>query len=579
MGYNEAVILSSWCPDESTFPVAMRTLAAVKEFYSDCDIYVGVNPPVYYPWIEALRSLGPNVHIEVVPDNLAVNSDASAFIHAVNAYRKTGKLYSAVFIGHTKSVDSKLSHELDLVINKFWSQRQSHREIMNIHEDIGAVFPYSTLVDIHDHSYRLKDCIGAPYTQIPFMATMSFMTMDGDIFHKFAHALPDEFFTKNLVDELKYDRWFVERDVSFVPSFYGKVPFPLRIHSHADKMVFGLECYNEAIQKWSKSNGDLWVPRFKHEIAVEKEFKYCPLLLRINAINLSNADIPDDLPPIRGTLPAAPFSPPPLNAPPVSPPHMVPITYDPRNSIQSSSPPTPNPSPPVDKKKKRLPVQFYDFLRPEATTSEEGPIQPENPENQPGPLLRIYNKNPKFYDEITDKGHATHYYIQEYYDEFFKQYQNVPFKMLEIGTYKGGSSLLWRTAFPNGVFYSCDINPLVPPSEWGGPNWQIFVQDAYTEAGVKFMHNACGMLDVIIDDGPHTEESQMFALENYYDLILPGGSLIIEDVPSMPLAILMKTKYPECEIIDLRTKHPEIYINDNILVIRKKPYYETPPQG
>jgi predicted O-methyltransferase YrrM len=36
--------------------------------------------------------------------------------------------------------------------------------------------------------------------------------------------------------------------------------------------------------------------------------------------------------------------------------------------------------------------------------------------------------------------------------------------------------------------------------------------------------------DVIIEDGPHNLQSQLFAVEHYYPLLKPGGTLIIEDI-------------------------------------------------
>jgi hypothetical protein len=39
-----------------------------------------------------------------------------------------------------------------------------------------------------------------------------------------------------------------------------------------------------------------------------------------------------------------------------------------------------------------------------------------------------------------------------------------------------------------------------------------------------------GHFDVIIDDGPHTLQSQIFAVNSYFPMLKPGGILIIEDI-------------------------------------------------
>lgn len=78
--------------------------------------------------------------------------------------------------------------------------------------------------------------------------------------------------------------------------------------------------------------------------------------------------------------------------------------------------------------------------------------------------------------------------------------------------------------------------------------------------------------DVIIDDGPHTLESQIQAL-NYRSLLSDGGILIIEDVPDIGRRLLeVKSTLPEHEqkfIIGVSFALVSGRYDDSILVFSK----------
>ena len=47
------------------------------------------------------------------------------------------------------------------------------------------------------------------------------------------------------------------------------------------------------------------------------------------------------------------------------------------------------------------------------------------------------------------------------------------------------------------------------------------------------LRNKYGSLDIVIDDGPHTIESQIYFAANYSDLVKTGGLLIVEDIAGL----------------------------------------------
>ena len=63
----DCVILSSWVPSSNRMEPYIRVLVS---YYSDCDIYVGVNPSDYAElWIQKLKESGLNIIAEITPKN------------------------------------------------------------------------------------------------------------------------------------------------------------------------------------------------------------------------------------------------------------------------------------------------------------------------------------------------------------------------------------------------------------------------------------------------------------------------------------------------------------------------------
>ena len=128
----------------------------------------------------------------------------------------------------------------------------------------------------------------------------------------------------------------------------------------------------------------------------------------------------------------------------------------------------------------------------------------------------------------TDKG-STHSYIKYFYQPFF-DCVGAPKNILEIGTAGGASLALWKLAFPECQVTGCDIDvdSLHPicTKLLVSDNLKLVKGDAYS----KKIFNTIGKnFDLIIDDGPHSLNSQIAALE-YIDKLSGNGTLVIEDL-------------------------------------------------
>lgn len=151
-------------------------------------------------------------------------------------------------------------------------------------------------------------------------------------------------------------------------------------------------------------------------------------------------------------------------------------------------------------------------------------------------LLELFKKynNYENVDYPSDKN-SYHSYIEDVYEEYFSTYRNEKINLLEIGVAHSGSIRLWNDYFKDAQIYGIDNfscgeeikNKSEDLIDGKLKNVKIICDDAYAE-------NISGKLpdfDIIIDDGPHTYESQILAIRYYLPKLKPGGYMFVEDIP------------------------------------------------
>jgi GR25 family glycosyltransferase involved in LPS biosynthesis len=136
----------------------------------------------------------------------------------------------------------------------------------------------------------------------------------------------------------------------------------------------------------------------------------------------------------------------------------------------------------------------------------------------------------------TDKN-TTHSYFNSY-NELFTPIRKIAKNILEIGignfSHKnGGSLLLWKLFFKNASIHGVDIvsESRVYDIILRDNNIETYLNtDAYGNEFVETFKKNNILFDVIIDDGPHTFESQCKCIELYCEMLSDNGILVIEDV-------------------------------------------------
>jgi 8-demethyl-8-alpha-L-rhamnosyltetracenomycin-C 2'-O-methyltransferase len=134
--------------------------------------------------------------------------------------------------------------------------------------------------------------------------------------------------------------------------------------------------------------------------------------------------------------------------------------------------------------------------------------------------------SPNFCTEHGTDKNTRHCYIDRFYAEEFAKWEDKELKLLEIGISGGGSLFMWGKYFTKGQIYGVDVNNQVLEKFKGLPNVHHYFTDGYSQEFANTLPN----FDIIIDDGPHTLDSQVRAIQLYLPKLNPGGVFIIEDV-------------------------------------------------
>ena len=140
-------------------------------------------------------------------------------------------------------------------------------------------------------------------------------------------------------------------------------------------------------------------------------------------------------------------------------------------------------------------------------------------------LIEIINQNDYIVKHGTDK-ESRHKYCSAFYDKAFFDLKDKKLNILEIGIQKGSSLVLWNEYFKNSIVYGIDNSNFIKDRLDAYPRIKIIIQDAYR----KELISNLPLFDIIIDDGPHTLESQIKFINNYFKKLNKNGKLFIEDI-------------------------------------------------
>lgn len=117
------------------------------------------------------------------------------------------------------------------------------------------------------------------------------------------------------------------------------------------------------------------------------------------------------------------------------------------------------------------------------------------------------------------------------YDKTFERFKNKKITFVEVGVLNGGSLEIWKKYFhPDSRIIGIDLNPECKKFEKNGI--EIFIGDQADEKFWEDFYNRVGKIDILLDDGGHTNLQQIVTTIKSIKNINDDGLLIVEDTHS-----------------------------------------------
>lgn len=194
-------------------------------------------------------------------------------------------------------------------------------------------------------------------------------------------------------------------------------------------------------------------------------------------------------------------------------------------------------------------------------------------------IIAHYDINGHEKDGGTDKD-TYHSYI-ELYEQLLAPFVDKAITLVEIGIQYGGSMLLWQDYLPKAHFVFVDNVDSIHPKILEHVDQErvaILFEDGYDYRGADHVCSLAesgpsGGIDFIIDDGPHTLQSQIDFLQLYLPWLNKGGIALIEDVQDVQWFASLEAEAEKAgskftfERVDLR--HVKGRYDDLVFVVKR----------
>ena len=115
------------------------------------------------------------------------------------------------------------------------------------------------------------------------------------------------------------------------------------------------------------------------------------------------------------------------------------------------------------------------------------------------------------------------------YDSLLTRFRNKKITFVEIGVFSGGSLFMWKNFFgKKAKIIGIDLNPDIKRFEKYG--FDILIGDQSREDFWNKFFKKYGKVDIVLDDGGHTNYQQIKTVNSCVPNIKDGGILITEDI-------------------------------------------------
>lgn len=266
-----AVILASHIPSSDKIWIGEDILKKIKEFLPEADIFVGINPSSCMDeWVNIIKNYTDKY--EVTPNELVINSDASAYQSALRLYKKNNKNYDLVWFLHTQGTKSS-RHEV----------RESHlKTLLNEYDKVIDLFETDKMLGAYGNTitplpwcwsnyvpgngtesdFYLKR-FGLEFVNDPIRCFLvgTMFVIKGDVLNNFIFKCNDSFFNEVLHNPHtngQGDPWFFERDfIHIVDGFTNHYIKGKNVINNYSINLNGLtdqEHFNKLLSNWKIKN-------------------------------------------------------------------------------------------------------------------------------------------------------------------------------------------------------------------------------------------------------------------------------------------------------------------------------------
>jgi hypothetical protein len=113
---------------------------------------------------------------------------------------------------------------------------------------------------------------------------------------------------------------------------------------------------------------------------------------------------------------------------------------------------------------------------------------------------------------------------------FLRNIKKKKITLVEIGVTNGGSLMMWREYFKEANIIGIDFNPSA--KKWEEYGFKIFIGDQSDPKFWTDFFSKVGKIDILIDDGGHTNQQQISTFHSCYENINENGIILFEDTHS-----------------------------------------------
>jgi hypothetical protein len=136
-------------------------------------------------------------------------------------------------------------------------------------------------------------------------------------------------------------------------------------------------------------------------------------------------------------------------------------------------------------------------------------------------LFSIFNST-----QYSSQKHDSYFQV---YEQIFRKYVGKPITFVEVGVLNGGSLFMWRKYFgPSARIIGIEINPIA--RKWEQDGFEIFIGSQSDPLFWDEFYRKVGPIDVLLDDGGHTNLQQVITAHKAISNLRDGGTFVVEDV-------------------------------------------------